>query len=550
MTATLQRARELAAENFGWDQLRSGQEDAIAALAEGRDALCVMPTGYGKSAIYQVAGMMLDGATVVISPLIALQADQLAGLADAPDAPDAVAINSSQSDARNDDAWASLAVGRSEFVFLAPEQLAKPEVLERLDAADVSLFVVDEAHCISAWGHDFRPDYLRLGAVVERLGHPATLALTATGAPPVRDEIVTRLGMRDPLVVTRGFDRPNLWLGVSRHESDDAKRDAVLAEVVDRSGTGLLYVATRRAAEEYAAALDERGLRVAAYHAGLPAKERTRVHEEFLDDDLDVVVATSAFGMGIDKPHVRFVVHAAITESLDAYYQEIGRAGRDGEPATIQLHYRAEDLGLRRFFVARHPDADLVRRIVAALRAADDPMRNAALARAVDANPRTVSGLVGLLHDAVVVTRTGSGIQLSAQFDGTDDDALERAQEQSETRERIDASRIEMMRGYAETRGCRRQYLLGYFGEQLDEPCGNCDNCAAGLSEETPEPRNDPYRVQTRVRHTEWGEGVVMSTEDDRITVFFDREGYKVLAREIVAEGEVLTVIDEPNLTS
>ncbi|SEC13134.1 ATP-dependent DNA helicase RecQ [Paramicrobacterium humi] len=541
--STIERARELAAEAFGWDELRSGQEDAITALAEGRDALCVMPTAYGKSAIYQVAGMLVAGQTVVVSPLLALQADQMAGIADAPDAPAAVAVNSAQSDSRNEDAWRSLAVGESEFIFLAPEQLAKAEVVERLRNSDVSLFVVDEAHCVSAWGHDFRPDYLRLGTIIERLGHPVTLALTATGAPPVREEIVERLGMREPLVLTRGFDRPNLWLGVTRHESEDDKREAVIDQVQELPKPGLVYVATRRAAEEYAQALAERGLRAAAYHAGLPAKERTRVHEAFLDDEIDVVAATSAFGMGIDKPNVRFVLHAAVTESLDSYYQEIGRAGRDGEPATIELHYRLEDLGLRRFFAAKHPDATVVRSIITALHTAERPVRNTDLAKAVDANPRKVSGLVGLLHDAAVVQRARGGIRLASGFDGTAADAARLADEQAQMRERIDESRIEMMRGYAETSGCRRQYLLGYFGERLDEPCGRCDSCDAGTSEAADAIADDPYPVQSRVRHVEWGEGVVMSTEDDRITVFFESEGYKVLAREAIAQNDLLTTL-------
>jgi ATP-dependent DNA helicase RecQ len=291
-------------------------------------------------------------------------------------------------------------------------------------------------------------------------------------------------------------------------------------------------------------------VQAAAYHAGLRAKERSEVHRRFLDDEVDVVVATSAFGMGIDKPDVRFVIHAAVTDSLDSYYQEAGRAGRDGEPAHVELHYRAEDLGLRRFFAAKHPDADLVRGIVTALQDAGRPVRPRALAEATGASTRRVSALVGLLTDAVVLERAGSGIRLSPAFRGGPDDAAVRAEEQAEMRERIDESRIEMMRGYAETLGCRRRYLLGYFGEPLDEPCGNCDNCDAGISEASEAGEavaDDPFPVQSRVRHAEWGEGVVMSGEDDRITVFFESEGYKVLARELIAEHGLLERIGGPS---
>ncbi|GAB2529489.1 RecQ family ATP-dependent DNA helicase [Paramicrobacterium agarici] len=537
------RARRVAAESFGWDELRHGQEDAIAAVVDGTDTLCVMPTAYGKSAIYQVAGMLIAGATVVVSPLIALQRDQMTGIAQSPGEVDAVAVNSAQSDGRNEDAWESLAVAESEFIFLSPEQLAKPDVVRRLGEIGVSLFVVDEAHCISAWGHDFRPDYLRLGAVIEQLGHPATVALTATGALPVREEIVERLGMREPLVLTRGFDRPNLALSVARYESEDEKRDAVIDSIRNLDMPGLLYVGTRRAAAEYADALAEHGLRVAAYHAGLPAAERKRVHEAFHADELDVVAATNAFGMGIDKPNVRFVHHAAITASLDSYYQEIGRAGRDGEPADARLHYRAEDLGLRAYFTAKHADLDVAEAVVTALRHADGPVRTAELARVVGASTRKVGGMVGLLHDAAVLERVRGSIRISGSFTGSARDGAERAEEQSEMRERIAESRLEMMRGYAETTGCRRQFLLAYFGERLDEPCGNCDTCRAGTAEQSQHVAGDRFAENTRVRHAEWGEGTVMSTEDDRITVFFEEEGYRVLARSAIDENDLLDTI-------
>ena len=339
----------------------------MAALVNGRDVLAVMPTGYGKSAIYQVAALHLHRQTgrpaVVVSPLIALQEDQIDGLTEALGEGAAVAINSAHTDAEVEDAWQKVESGRAAFLFLAPEQLAKKETVERIAAVDPALFVVDEAHCVSSWGHDFRPDYLTLGTVREQLGNPPVAALTATASPPVREEIAERLGMKDPLVLVHGFDRPNISLDVVRHHEEKEKRRAVLEQVValvhgNGAGTGtrqqgLLYAATRKDTEKYAAKLAGKGLRAEAYHAGRAAADRERILELFMDDQLDVVVATTAFGMGIDKPNVRFVIHADIPESLDAYYQELGRSGRDGQPASAVLHYRVRGPGPAE--VLRHP---------------------------------------------------------------------------------------------------------------------------------------------------------------------------------------------------
>ena len=338
-TADITRA---AADLFGWDDLHPAQLEALEAVVAGRDTLAVMPTGFGKSAIYQVAGAVLDGLTVVVSPLIALQADQVAGLVGRPHAPAAAVVNSGRSEAENDESWRRVAAGEVTYVFLAPEQLARDETVDRLHRAGVTLFVVDEAHCVSSWGHDFRPDYLHLGEVVERLDRPTVLALTATGSGPVRDEVVERLRLDDPLVLGHGFDRPNLTLEVVRHADDEVKARAVVDQVATSTTPGIVYVATRRATEEYTAAIAERcpDRTVVGYHGGQRSAERGELHERFHAGEVDVVVATSAFGMGIDKPDVRFVVHADVPDSLDAYYQEVGRAGRDGDDAVATLHYR------------------------------------------------------------------------------------------------------------------------------------------------------------------------------------------------------------------
>ncbi|QCU76954.1 RecQ family ATP-dependent DNA helicase [Citricoccus sp. SGAir0253] len=540
MTQTPQDVHALAHDVFGWEELRPSQAEAVEAAVAGRDVLAVMPTGYGKSAIYQLAGLLAEGPSVVVSPLIALQADQRDGLNELADRArtHAVAVNSSIRQREQEAAWRAVEEGEATFLFLTPEQLAKDDVLARVRALRPAFLVVDEAHCVSAWGHDFRPDYLRLGAARQRIGSPAVIALTATASTPVRREIVEGLGLRDPLVLALGFDRPNLHLAVERHHEAEQKRRAVLDQVGGLPRPGLLYTATRREAEEYAQALQERGMTAQPYHAGRRAADREQVLEGFLEGALDVVVATSAFGMGIDKADVRFVVHADIPDSLDTYYQEAGRAGRDGEPAQVVLHYRSEDLGLRRFFGARHADADVVVSVVRLLQEASGPVRLTRLKEALDVSARRVTGTVNLLQAAGVVGASRRGLALAAAGT-TPEEAVRLAEETAERMERIDETRIEMMRGYAETDGCRRQYLLGYFGEELADPCGNCDACDAGTAEDLTHDDAE-FPLQSAVEHREWGPGTVMSVEDDRLTVLFEEQGYRTLSREAIEEQGLL----------
>jgi ATP-dependent DNA helicase RecQ len=538
--------RRVARDRFGHDELRPGQAEAVEALVAGRDVLVVMPTGAGKSAIYQVAALLIDGPTVVVSPLIALQHDQATALSEA-DVPGAVTVNSAASAGAVREAWEQVRGGDAEYLFLTPEQLAKDDVLEQLALARPSLLVVDEAHSVSSWGHDFRPDYLRIGDAVERLGHPTVAALTATAAAPVRAEIIERLGLHEPLEVVQGFDRPNIELEVLRFVDDDSKRRAVGEHVLDharRDRSGLVYVATRKDTERYQEELAGHGVRAAAYHGGLRAADRQRVHEQFLEDEVVVVVATSAFGMGIDKPNVRFVVHADICESLDAYYQEIGRAGRDGAPATALLLYREEDLGLRRFFTAGPPDTKALRAVARAVRAADGAVSGDDARAETDLPRRGFTAALNLLE------QSGS-VQLDPQQGLRWDErrptvqtAVRRALAVAEQHRRMEESRLDMMRSYAETRRCRRQLLLGYFGQELDEPCGHCDTCRSGAAHERPggDGVDTDLPSQARVEHREWGPGVVMDTEPDRLTVLFESVGYKTLARAALEQAGLLTL--------
>ena len=318
-----------------------------------------------------------------------------------------------------------------------------------------------------------------------------------------------------------------------------------------------MYAAKRKDTEKYAARLARNGLRAAAYHAGRTPTERELVHQQFLDGGLDVVVATTAFGMGIDKPDVRFVLHADIPESLDSYYQQIGRAGRDGEPAVAVLHYRSEDLGLRRFFATHTPDEAALLAVLTVLRGAGSPLPPQALAEGTGFPARRITGLLNQLQETGAVTATHDGARLEVALDPAADPArvVERAVDLAAARERVDKSRIAMIRSYAETHRCRRQFLLGYFGEDLPEPCGNCDTCTDGsalLQEHDGEHDGGAaaggvgaggadavsvaavgagaFPLNCRVEHALWGPGLVMGHDGDLLTVLFDREGYRTLS--------------------
>jgi ATP-dependent DNA helicase RecQ len=536
-TSDLQQVvNRVAQELLGYEQLRPGQEEAITAVLHGPDTLAVMPTGSGKSAIYQIAGALIPGATIVVSPLIALQRDQVEAIA-GMDAGRAALVNSALPASERTEALDEFAEGAAEFLFLAPEQFANEETFARVQASKPSLFVVDEAHCISEWGHDFRPEYLRLGAVIEALGRPRVLALTATASQPVRQEIVKRLGMREPRIVVRGFDRPNIRLAVEGFSDEEDKREALIAHVIDAPKPGIVYAATRKHAEELAAALVEHGVDAVAYHAGMAAGERTRVQEAFMSDAAEVIVATTAFGMGVDKLNVRFVYHLDVSESVDAYYQEIGRAGRDGEPAEAILFYRPEDLNLRRFLAASgRVDADQMARVAEAVQDAAGPLRVDEIGDEADLSQTKVAIALNRLEDVGAVDVLPSG-EVVTNANGAMAETVEEAAEAQENLRAFARSRIEMMRGYADMTDCRREYILNYFGEVYAPPCDNCDNCLAGRSV-TKSLSAQPYPIDSQVVHKLWGPGMVMRHAGDTMVVLFDSVGYRTLAVDLVmAEG-------------
>ncbi|MDQ2631019.1 MAG: RecQ family ATP-dependent DNA helicase [Actinomycetota bacterium] len=536
--ASAKEIRQRAKETLGISKLRPGQLQAIEAVTAGRDTLAVMSTGYGKSAIYQLSGEFIDGPTIVVSPLIALQRDQVEAMEEAAPG-EAAELNSTVSEARREELMESLREEEREFVLLAPEQLAKEEVLEELRETGPSLLVVDEAHCISEWGHDFRPDYLRLGAFAEQLGHPTLLALTATASPPVRREIVERLGMEDPAVFVRGFDRPNLHLAVRRFSEEHGKERALVEAVAAAEKPGIVYIATRKASEELAAELQEAGVAAEAYHAGLGSKRRGELQDRFMDDEIEAIVATTAFGMGIDKPNVRFVFHAGLSDSVDSYYQEVGRAGRDGEPAAACVFYRPEDQAIRRFLGAGGGvDAEQLEEVGRAVAKAGE-VDPAELAENVDLSRSKVLEAVSRLEEVGFVEVSGKGEVIQRDDAPPLDEAIEEGAKASQEREEFEKSRLEMMRSYAEHTGCRRDFVLSYFDEEHEAPCGNCDNCDAGLVEPEADVER-PFDVGATVAHSEWGVGEVQRYDADHVVVLFESVGYRTLDLELVEEKNLL----------
>ena len=471
-------------ERFGHEAFRSGQEPAIRALLAGRDVLALLPTGGGKSLIYQLAAELLPGATLVVSPLIALIRDQVESLA-AVDVAGA-AVDSTLTDAEAAEQLERFRRRELTLLYVTPERLGDESFLAAITDVPISLLVVDEAHCISEWGHSFRPAYLEVGAAVPRLGRPTLLAVTATATPWVREEIVERLGMADPLVVARGADRPNLFFEVVRVEDEHAER-RTLEELVrggaegyegpladDLSGAmagpGIVYVATTAAARETARWLRSWGVAADYYHGQRRKADRTRVQDGFMRGDIRVVAATNAFGLGVDKQDVRFVVHRDVPSSVEAYYQEAGRAGRDGQLARCILLYRPAALGRAAFLGASGGD---------------------------------------------------------------------------ERHKEYERSRLDMLRAYAEARDCRRVRLLGYFGEEVEDGrCGLCDACrgadvAVPVADLAP-PSVSPFAAGDAVVHAAWGAGQVQLVTGDSLTVLFEEVGYKTLAADVVQEHGLL----------
>ena len=486
-------------ELFGFPAFRPGQREACEAAMEGRDVLVVMPTGSGKSLCYQLPALLGSDLTVVVSPLVALMQDQVEALA-ARGLGDRVAlVNAQRPQAENAESLRRAAVGELRLLYVAPERFSAPGFLERMASAKVGLFVVDEAHCVSQWGHDFRPDYFRLADAARALGARAILASTATATPRVAADVARRLGLRDPVRVATGFDRPNIAFGVARPAPHEKRRQ--LAEVLREPDAlpAIVYAGTRAGSEEIAGELSEvLGVEALAYHAGLDRETRADVQRAFLADAAPVIVATNAFGMGVDKPNVRTVLHASVPSSLEAYYQEAGRAGRDGGPARALLLAENRDKALHVHFIKQEEiEHDLPGWLADRIAAAADgegrySLAGVELAREMRANGDRVRALIGHLTRAGVVAPVPAppdrvAGRLLSRFDERAAALCRRSVEEAA---RARWRQYREIWAYVERDGCRREAILRHFGDSSPaggaEPC--CDACHPGLLPEPPPP--------------------------------------------------------------
>lgn len=487
VTRELTKMRRTLRETFGLAKLRPGQAEVIRSVLEGNNTLAIMPTGAGKSLCYQLPSLHLPGTTVVVSPLISLMKDQVDKLADA--GLEAAQLNSSLTTQEHEENLAQIKTEQSDFIFVTPERFTNPEFLSDLRKRDVNFVVIDEAHCISEWGHDFRPAYLSLGAAIKTLSTPPVLALTATATTEVQADVEKQLDLGKLRVVNTGIYRSSLHFAVRRVTNEREKHEALIRILNEHEGAGIIYAATVKTVEALTDWLKTFDFKIESYHGRMKASDRKRNQDAFMAGELKAIVATNAFGMGIDKPDIRFLVHYQMPGSLESYYQEAGRAGRDGEPATCSLFYQLEDRRTHQFFLGgKHPKFDDILAVYQALetlKAAETPVA----LTTVQEHANTVSDakvhvVLSLLKEMKVVKELrGSKFRLLC-VDASQRE-LEVLTRMSEQKVEKDKAKLERMMQYGQSATCRWRLLHDYFGEAMEaERCGNCDNCIHPLEEQ------------------------------------------------------------------
>ena len=504
--AVIRQPLEALKEHFGFDGFLDGQEEVVDQILSGQDGLVVMPTGGGKSLCYQLPAMCMDGVTLVVSPLIALMKDQVDALEVKGIA--ATVINSTQSWQEQRERIDLMKSGHYKLVYIAPERFRAESFMMALKEVKVSLFAVDEAHCLSQWGHDFRPEYMKLGRVLNAMGRPQAIALTATATTVVRKDIMKVLDLRDPFETVSGFSRPNLTLGITSVDKQAAKY-ARLKEVVQEWKTGIVYCSTRKRVEEVAEMLHDWGIKSIAYHGGMSDSERDRTQNVFISKKADVAVATNAFGMGIDRSDVRFVAHFELPGSVEAYYQEAGRAGRDGEAAYCELFFNYADTRTQEFFIeGSNPGYANICKVYQFLQ--NDADKDYEIRRTLDQISAGAEMKNGMATGSALVTlaRGGyierfdipgqrmKGTRLTKPHVLTRDLALDKVA--LEEKEKRDRQKLDAMVQMCYSRQCRQQAILEYFGEEDAETCGTCDICNSEYGGQQRAPSGDAESLIVR----------------------------------------------------